>query len=154
MPKQYNEDDDFDERGVLKEGRTLRVGMQFMDSMSPLQRAIATDSTMSKVRDVITNDAQVVDAFGDSGLALSKPGPRYLTADRDSVQYAVQVTADHNRREAYADALHETCDAWRGKNRDLYEVPRIHNTGDATRDAYLDSVSDLENAWHRGSGKR
>jgi hypothetical protein len=128
--------------------------MQFMDSMSPLQRAIARDSTMSKVRDVITNDAQVVDAFGDSGLALSKPGPRYLTADRNSVQYAVQVTADHNRREAYADALHETCDTWRGKNRDLYEVLRFHNTGDATRDAYLDSVSDLENAWHRGSGKR
>jgi hypothetical protein len=128
--------------------------MQFMDSMSPLQRAIATDSTMRKVRDVIRNDTQVVDAFDDSGLALSKPGPRYLTADRNSVQYAVQVMADHNRREAYADALHETCDAWRGKNRDLYEVPRLHNTGDATRDAYLDSVSDLENAWHRGSGKR
>jgi hypothetical protein len=123
-------------------------------AMSALQRAIATDSTMRKVRDVITDDAQVVDAFGDSGLALSKPGPRYLSADRNSVQYAVQVTADHNRREAYADSLHETCDAWRGKNRDLHEVPRIHNTGDATRDAYLDSVSDLENAWHRGSGKR
>lgn len=105
MPKQYNEDDAFDERGVLKDGRTLGVGMQFMDAMSPLQRAIAANSTMRKVRDAITNNAQVVDAFGDSGLALSKPGPRYLIADRNSVQYAVQVTADHNRREAYADAL-------------------------------------------------
>ena len=35
MPKQYNEDDDFDERGVLKDGRTLRVGMQFRDSDEP-----------------------------------------------------------------------------------------------------------------------
>jgi hypothetical protein len=151
MPKQYNEDDDFDERGVLKDGRTLRVGMQFMDSMS---RAIATDSTMRKVRDAITYDAQVVDAFGGSGLALNKPGSRYLTAGHRSIDHAVQTTLEHQRRQAHADGIREMCDAWRGDDRDLYEVPRIHNTGDATRDAYLDSVADLENAWHRGSGKR
>jgi hypothetical protein len=153
MPKQYNEDDDFDERGVLKEGRTLHVGMQFMDSMS---RAIATDSTMRKVRDAITHDtsATVVDAFGDSGLALNKPGSRYLTAGHRSIDHAVQTTREYERWQAYADCVQATCDAWRGNNRDLHEVPRIHNTGDATRDAYLDSVSDLVNSWHRGSGKR
>jgi hypothetical protein len=151
MPKQYNEEDDFDERGVLKDGRTLRVGMQFMDSMS---RAIATETTRRKVRDAITDDAQVVDAFGDGGLALNKPGSRYLTAGHRSIDHAVQTTREYERRQAYADSVQATCDAWRGNNRDLHEVPRIHNTGDATRDAYLDSVSDLENAWHRGSGKR
>jgi hypothetical protein len=152
MPKQYNEEDDFDERGVLKDGRTLRVGMQFMDSMS---RAIATETTRRKVRDAITDDAPatVVDAFGGSGLALNKPGSRYLTAGSHTMDHAVQVTREFNRCEAFNDSVAALQSAWKGNTSDR-EVPRIHNTGDATRDAYLDSVSNLENAWHRGSGKR
>jgi hypothetical protein len=39
------------------------------------------------------------------------------------------------------------------KHRDR-EVARMHNTGDARTDAYLDQKYDLENSWHRGSGKR
>jgi hypothetical protein len=66
----------------------------------------------------------------------------------------VQTTLEHQRRQAHADSIREMCAAWRGNHRDLHEVARLHNTGDAKRDAYLDSVSDLENAWHRGSGRR
>ena len=44
-------------------------------------------------------------------------------------------------------------DAWKGNNPDR-EVARIHNTGDARTDAYLDQKYDLENSWHRGTGKR
>ena len=65
----------------------------------------------------------------------------------------MQVTSEFNRREAVNDSVAALQSAWKGNTSDR-EVPRIHNTGDATRDAYLNSVFDLENAWHRGSGKR
>jgi hypothetical protein len=46
-----------------------------------------------------TAPAQVVDGFGNSGLALSKPGARYLVAGSKSEDHARLVTADVNRRD-------------------------------------------------------
>ena len=48
----------------------------------------------------------------------------------------------------------ELQDAWKGNNTNDREVARMHNTGDARTDAYLDQKYDLENSWHRGNGKR
>ena len=63
------------------------------------------------------------------------------------------MTREHLRREAYADAVTEASNAWKGNTND-HEVARIHNTGDPVADAWLDQKYDLENSWHRGSGKR
>ena len=55
------------------------------------------------------------------------------------------VAADHAITEA---------NAWKPNNINDREVGRVHNTGDAKLDAYLDNVEDLKTAWARGRGRR
>ena len=144
MPKrqQHDSDDDpFDERGVLSDGGRIRVPMMMRDSddgLTALQRS---------VRDA-TAPLRVVDAFGNSGLALSRPGPRYLAAGEHTSHHAVLVMLDHQRREARDQYIAELQNAWKNGTKDR-EVARVHDTGDAVRDAYLDSVADLTTAWSR-----
>jgi hypothetical protein len=149
MPKrQHDTDDDlFDERGLLKDKRSVRVSMMVRDSADGL-----TDLQRS-VRDHFA-PARVVDAFGNSGLALSRPGARYLTAGTRTTDHAALVMRDHQRREARDEYIAELCDAWKSTGTNDREVARLHNTGDARTDAYLDQKYDLENSWHRGTGKR
>ena len=148
MPKRYADDDDnLDENGLLKDGRSVRVPMMTRDhdaGLTELQRS---------VRDHFA-PVTLVDSFGNSGLALRKPGARYLIAGAGTGDHARLVTADAIRADAYADSVRAACDAWRGPNASDREVARVHNTGDARTDAYLDQKYDLENSWHRGSGKR
>jgi hypothetical protein len=148
MPKrQHDTDDDlFDERGILKDKRSVRVPMMMRDAdgLTDLQRS---------VRDHFA-PARVVDAFGDAGAGLHRPGSRYLAAGAGTVDHAKQVMADHMRREARDQHVADLQDAWKGNNTNDREVARIHNTGDARTDAYLDQKYDLENSWHRGTGKR
>jgi hypothetical protein len=150
MPKRYAEYDDddlFDERGVLRDGGRIRVPMMMRDSdddLTALQRS---------VRDHFA-PARVVDAFGDAGAGLYRPGSRYLVAGAGTVDHAKQVMADHMRREARDQYVADLQDAWKGNNTNDREVSRMHDTGDARTDAYLDQKYDLENSWHRGSGKR
>jgi hypothetical protein len=143
MPKrQHDTDDDlFDERGLLRDGGRIRVPMMMRDSddgLTDLQRS---------VRDA-TAPLRVVDAFGNSGLALSRPGARYLTAGTRTPDHAALVMRDHLRREA-RDEYITGCDAWKSTGTNDREVARIHNTGDARTDAYLDSVADLTTSWSR-----
>jgi hypothetical protein len=141
MPKrQHDPDDDLDERGLLRDGRRIRVPMMMRDAdgLTDLQRS---------VRDHFA-PARVVDAFGDSGLALHKPGPRYLVAGAGTADHAKQVMADYMRREARDQYVADLQDAWKGNISDR-EVPRLHDTGDAVRDAYFDSVADLTTSWSR-----
>ena len=128
--------------------------MTMMDSMTPLQRAIASDAEMRRMRDAIAADdprTMVVDGLGNP--AGQRPGACYLRTIPHTVDHAVQVTADVMRREARDDYIRELTDAWRGDHNHR-EVPRKHFTGDATRDAFLDQVDDLQTAWSRGSGRR
>jgi hypothetical protein len=96
-----------------------------------------------------TAPLRVVDAFGNSGLALNRPGPRYLTAGKHTPDHAVLVVRDHKCREARDEYVQQLCDAWKGTGTNDREVSRAHNTGDARIDAYLDSVADLTTAWSR-----
>jgi hypothetical protein len=146
MPKryaEYDDDDNLDERGLLKDKRSVRVPMMMRDGgedgLTDLQRS---------VRDA-TAPLRVVDAFGNSGLALHKPGFRYLTAGTRTPEHAALVMRDHLRREAYAESVRQLCDGWKGDNNNNREVARIHNTGDARTDAYLDQLHDLTTAWSR-----
>jgi hypothetical protein len=145
MPKrQHDPDDDLDERGLLRDGRRIRVPMMMRDSADGL-----TDLQRS-VRDHFA-PARVVDAFGNSGLALSRPGARYLTAGTRTPDHAALVMRDHERREARDEYVQQLCDAWKGTGTNDREVARVHDTGDAVRDAYLDSVADLTTSWSRRS---
>ena len=144
MPKrQHDTDDDlFDERGILKDKRSIRVPMMMRDSADSL-----TDLQRS-VHDHFA-PARVVDAFGDAGAGLHRPGSRYLVAGAGTVDHAKQVMADHMRREARDQYVANLQDAWKGNSTNDREVARVHDTGDAVRDAYLDSVADLTTSWSR-----
>jgi hypothetical protein len=66
MTKQRHDDDDaFDERGILKDGRSYRVPLRMMDSMQ---------------RDIARHAARITDAMGESGPALRRPGYRVSAA--------------------------------------------------------------------------
>jgi hypothetical protein len=145
MPKrQYDTDDDLiDERGVLRDGRRIRVPMMARDSADGL-----TDLQRS-VRDA-TAPLRVVDAFGNSGLALNRPGARYLTAGTRTTDHAALVMRDHLRREACDQCIAELQNAWKSTGTDDREVARVHHTSDARLDAYMDQKLDLETAWQRG----
>jgi len=145
MPKRYAEydDDALDENGLLKDGRIVRIPMMMRDSadgFTDLQRS---------VRDA-TAPLRVVDAFGNSGLALSRPGARYLTAGTCTPDHAALVMRDHLRREACDQCIAELQNAWKSTGTDDREVARVHHTSDARLDAYMDQKLDLETAWQRG----
>jgi hypothetical protein len=155
MPKrqQHDSDDDpFDERGVLSDGGRIRVPMMMRDSddgLTALQRS---------VRDA-TAPLRVVDAFGNSGLALSRPGPRYLAAGEHTSHHAVLVMLDHQRREARDQYVADLQDAWKGNNtargtRSQDSAPRgpVYDAveGQRVKDAaYAEMVNELVTAWQR-----
>ena len=143
MPKRYAgyDDDALDENGLLKDGRSVRISMMMRDSADGL-----TDLQRS-VRDHFA-PARVVDAFGDAGAGLHRPGSRYLVAGAGTVDHAKQVMADHMRREARDQYIADLQNAWKNGTNDR-EVARVHDTGDAVRDSYLDQVHDLTTAWSR-----
>jgi hypothetical protein len=132
-------DDDDD---MLRDGQTMRVPLMMRDGNedgpTDLQRL---------VRDA-TAPLRVVDAFGNSGLALSRPGARYLTAGTRTTDHAALVMRDHLRREARDQYIADLQDAWKGNNNDR-EVARVHDTRDPVADAWLDQVHDLQNSWSR-----
>ena len=146
MPKrQYDTDDDLiDERGFLRDGG--RIGSDDDAGQRRRSHHLAAEGDHFA-------PARVVDSLGNDGLALCKPGARHLTAGAGTGDHARLVTADHMRREARDQYVADLQDAWKGNNSDR-EVAHIHNTGDARTDACLDQKYDLENSWHRGTGKR
>jgi hypothetical protein len=134
-----------DEEDVLRDGETFRVPMMLRDGstvdLEPWQADWVHASRLGL----------------DDGLALHRPGPRYCT-DQAGLDAKVQAYAEMVRdmcgawksparppAGSAADVIHEPSDAWKGN----HEVARVHDTGDAVRDAYLDSVADLTTAWSR-----
>jgi hypothetical protein len=138
--KRYEDDDDGNVLRTLKDGERMHFSMMTMDSEVLPMRDATTDATAP---------LHVVDALGNGGLALNKPGSRYLTAGKHTPDHAVLVIRDHECREARDEYVQQLCDAWKGNNTNDREVAREHNTGDAVRDAYLDQVADLTSAWQR-----
>jgi hypothetical protein len=82
-------------------------------------------------------------------LTTSKPGSPYLVAGERTRDHAVLTVRDHQRREARDEYVRQLCDAWKSTSTSDREVARVHDTGDAVRDAYLDQVADLTSAWER-----
>jgi hypothetical protein len=82
----------FNDADLLQDGEGLRVPMFAMDGMDPVQRAVARHS------------ARVTDANGGSGLALRRPGFRFVLDDAAGAQ-AKEV--------AYRRADAEMVNAWR-----------------------------------------
>src|SRR6476661_2785453 len=95
------DDEDFDERGLLKNGRTLRVPMVMRDadSLSEVQRAVMRDKAAR--------------GYGLVDSARHQPGPCICT-DQVANDHDVAVTREHLRREARDQYIAELQDAWKG----------------------------------------
>jgi hypothetical protein len=144
-------DEDFDENGLLRDGRSSRVGMMMRDSLSPVQRAIMQDGIASG-RDKIHERLTIVDAFGNGGLALHRPGARYAVQGADTADPApahADATHADARDEAYRQHDAEEARRWQGEGR---EVPVKRVAGDARMDAYLDREEHDASAWRRPAG--
>ena len=139
--KRYEDDDGEDVLRTLKDGERMHFSMMAMDSGGEVLPAHDTVDATAPLR--------VVDAFGNSGLPLNKPGARYLTAGKHTPDHAALVMRDHQCRQARDQYIAELQDAWKGNNTNDRDVARVHDTGDAVRDAYLDQVHDLTTAWSR-----
>jgi hypothetical protein len=94
-------DDDFDENGVLKDGHRMRVPMMMMDARR--------DTTSARTR--------IVDAFGNGGAALHRPGARYAAPSPHTLDAAEQATLRHMRDEAYANYERDISERWKGPSR-------------------------------------
>jgi hypothetical protein len=92
------DDDNTDERGILRDGHIMRTSMMARDSLSDVQKAIAA------TRDATQYGAATFDA------SLRKPGPVRDTGTTDAV--AARRAA---REKIYSDYDLEVQDAWRSK---------------------------------------
>jgi hypothetical protein len=86
-----NDDNDFDERGILKDGRRLRVPLMMMDGLDDVERAIMLDAAARRLGLSNGND-------------LRKPGHRYTTDSR----------ALEAKERAYRERDEADAEAWRG----------------------------------------
>jgi hypothetical protein len=155
-----NADDDFEivatrdgrKVKIIRDGGRVRVPLTMMDSMSPLQKAVAAGSfahARSDILRAIDDRPAVVDAFGRSGeLALSRPGLRYAYQSAGTTDPAVQVTLRTICDEAYR--LHDLEESrrWQGDDR---EIPVKPITGDARADARLAREQHDTNAWREAT---
>ena len=83
-------EDFFDERGLLRDGKSVRVSLMMRDGMSSLQRSIAEDAAARR--------------FGlRHALDLHQPGPRFCT----------DAVANDAREQAYLDMVEDMQNAWR-----------------------------------------
>jgi hypothetical protein len=130
--------DDDDRKRVLRDGERLRVPLWMMDGT---QREIAQRWQQSVTAEC---GALVTDALGQSGLALHRPGARYL-ASNSNTGIAVQVTLRMMRDQYDA----EQSRRWKDSDR---EIPLQRITGDARTDAYLAREQHDANAW-RGAAR-
>jgi hypothetical protein len=137
-----DDEDDFDENGVLKDGRTFRTPMRMMDSM---QRAVVKHFQPSK------GPVRVTDQFGAAGLGLNRPGYRHLGGGNVGDRWLRDGEA-RERADAYADWEHRQTNAWRDQGADAGENderdPRISDSAAAAYGAY---DNEIENAWRHGN---
>jgi hypothetical protein len=116
---------------MLRDGEPARLSDAQLDALPGWQRdailahraRVAVDASARAARafsDEIATDtpATVVDAFGGDGLALRRPGARYLHAGLKSTDHALHAVRAMQRQEAYLQAKQDLQDAWRHPARD------------------------------------
>jgi hypothetical protein len=132
-----DDDDDFDENGILKDGGRMRVPMYARDA---LQRAVAADSARFWPRD---RAPLVTDAAGGTA-GLHRPGFRISGSD------AQRVTQDHMKNEALAEYDRTQADAWKhhaDKPRPKQNAGADAFSMDARQAAYQKYDEEAQQAW-------
>jgi hypothetical protein len=141
--RRHDDDDMFDEKGVLRDGCRYRVPMYALDTV---QREMQRQFGPLRFSDV---DGQL----HEPNPVRHQPGfVRCDTAARDAKEAAYREVAERDCNAWRAPAPHrETAqNRWDGSDR---EIPVAHITGDARTDAYLARAQYDENAWRSNHEK-
>ena len=68
--KPINDEEAFDESGALKTGVSMRVSMQFMDGLDPVQREVATHANLRDARRAVKEArAEMIDTLTNAWRA-------------------------------------------------------------------------------------
>src|SRR6516164_7529654 len=94
----YEIEEDDSLSNIIPDGGTVRVRMDMMDSLDPLQRAVAE---AARRRELLVSDGT------DDLLALHRPGFRYST------DTAERTAADAALDQAYQEVEQRDANAWR-----------------------------------------
>jgi hypothetical protein len=126
--------DDFDENGVLRDGKRFRVPMKFADSKSRYaDQQKRNSSTIYDAYDVAIS-ARIHDGNGNSGAALQRPGFRVadaLARDEAKVAYEQYEAAIQNE--------------WRNIRPTNFGSPSVgRNENACDQDKIEDYLSDLD----------
>ena len=127
----------FDERGLLRDGKSVRVSLMMRDGMSPSQRAVAEDALARR--------------FGlRHALDLHQCGPRHCT----------DAAANDAREKAYQEMCDELMNAWRTPSaplpapgaaaRDATPARPVYDAAEGRRikqAAWREMVDEMTNAW-------
>jgi hypothetical protein len=142
MTRRNDDDDDDDEQRVLRDGERVRVPMWAMDSMSPVQRAVAQHSLAMQLHD------------GHGGAVGHRPAFVYPTdASLNDAKERAYAAYEREQAEAYKHAQGR-----RGRLDASGELPGTQDGQsicDAREAAYRLADEELCNAWRgpRNSGK-
>lgn len=135
----HDDDEPFDERGILKDGRSARVPMMMRDAMSPLQRAVAQHRLAMQLHD------------GHGGPVGHKPGYAFSTdASQNDAKEQAYAAYDAELRDAYKHPK-----GWRGDLDASDEARDALAVMDERERAYRERDEADANAWRgpRNSGK-
>jgi hypothetical protein len=155
MARRHDDDDEFDDDEVLRDGHRLHVRMM-QDGLVPVELSDGTTARLAPWQ----HAALIAARHGladDGSMALHRPGPRYAADqagfDAKAQAYAEMIADMENAWRKPpgepADVVRELCDARKAKTNDEREVERKHNTGNPVADAYMDQLEDLTTAWVR-----
>jgi hypothetical protein len=139
MRKTYDEEDENFENGILKDKHTYKVPLRFCDAVS---QAAAKHATKQRI----------VDQTGSAGLALLRPGARFLQGGSARVQEAWQkITRD--AADAYALDEHFKQNAWRDAILDESDEDAVYEAKKEAQstDAYLEYQAQIKDEWKHGN---
>jgi hypothetical protein len=114
LPARMRHLEDFDENGILRDGRSIRVPLMMRDSSTAAAALSCEDARLATEAFVATQRA-LADGLVFDALAAHKPGFRY--SDR-SIQDA-----------AYAESVERISNEWRTKDTYYAEVPQSVREG-------------------------
>jgi hypothetical protein len=106
-----DDDDPFDENGVLRDGRSVRFRLSDKNSLEGQMTQHFRDA------------ARITDGYGNSGVAILRPGFRKRDVSDDDALARRQIMADVNRTEARDEMIDRMTGAWRDAD------PNINGAG-------------------------
>jgi hypothetical protein len=136
-PRRIDDDDIFDERGIIRDGKRLRVSVTAMDAAPPQRSAPLSITTGLRLDKEFYPDGQLKSDWVDGSRKPSRKGRRPVDPDEDDGEFEGEDGMRHDALAAHRPG-YRVSDAARG----------VVDAGQALKNAaYEEMVRDNERAW-------